>query len=70
MAKTARMERCLDAIFQQMFKQSYSNKAACSRCGSTKVAPSDFHDDLSRREFEISHFCQKCQDKGFDAMVV
>jgi len=31
-------------------------------CGSTKLAPSDFKSDLSRKEFQISGLCQKCQD--------
>lgn len=27
--------------------------------------PSSFRDDLSRKEFGISGFCQKCQDDTF-----
>jgi len=29
------------------------------------VTVEDFRDDISRREFEISGMCQKCQDETF-----
>ena len=31
----------------------------------TPVTVEDFRDDISRREFEISGMCQKCQDETF-----
>ena len=34
----------------------------CAICGATKVAPADFRDELSCREFSISMMCQECQD--------
>jgi hypothetical protein len=37
----------------------------CIMCGNTKVSPSDFNDDCSRREFDISRMCQNCQDDFF-----
>lgn len=37
----------------------------CPFCGE-KIKMDDFKDDLSRREFEISGMCQKCQDDFFD----
>lgn len=37
----------------------------CALCGSKDVAPFDFRDDLSRKEFSISLMCQKCQDDFF-----
>lgn len=36
----------------------------CSFCNKP-VNQEDFRDALSRREFEISGLCQKCQDKFF-----
>lgn len=36
----------------------------CPFCGET-INMDDFKDDLSRREFEISGMCQKCQDDFF-----
>lgn len=39
---------------------------SCAICGCLKVTPEDFADALSRKEFEISRMCQKCQDSIFD----
>ena len=37
----------------------------CPLCGK-HVDPDGFQDQLSRSEFEISGFCQGCQDKIFE----
>jgi hypothetical protein len=37
----------------------------CTLCGSTKMAPEDFKDELSKREAKISGTCQSCQDNLF-----
>lgn len=37
----------------------------CMMCPSTLMSPSDFNDDVSRKEASISGMCQKCQDKIF-----
>lgn len=68
MAKTTQMEGFLEATSQRMFGRSRKSPA-CVCCGSVQVARSDFRDDVSRREFEISHLCQKCQDNVFGAEV-
>jgi len=36
----------------------------CPFCG-VVVNPSDFRDELSKKEWKISGLCQKCQDKVF-----
>ena len=36
----------------------------CVKCGQPAV---DFRDELSRKEFGISGFCQSCQDEIFGA---
>lgn len=36
----------------------------CPFCGQV-VDPSEFRDELSKREFKISGLCQKCQDSMF-----
>lgn len=36
----------------------------CPSCGN-HVNFEDFRDDLSRREFDISGLCQKCQDEFY-----
>lgn len=39
-------------------------QAKCPICG-LDIDESDFRDDISRKEFAISHICQKCQDETF-----
>lgn len=58
MAKTAKA-----SYFDAATTRRFGKAPACINCGSSLVAPSDFRDTLSAREFEISHLCQKCQDK-------
>ena len=41
------------------------NKGRCATCGNG-VNKKHFKDEVSRREYEISGMCQKCQDKMFD----
>jgi hypothetical protein len=41
------------------------DSGCCPLCGEP-VNMNDFKDDLSRREYEISKMCQKCQDSVFD----
>lgn len=36
----------------------------CPLCGED-VKEEDFRDELSRKEFELSHMCQFCQDETF-----
>lgn len=38
----------------------------CAFCGSDKTKPEDFRDELSRKEYEISGICQRCQDDIFN----
>jgi len=42
-----------------------SSKSNCGQCGSDKVKPEDFADELSRKEYSISLMCQRCQDVFF-----
>lgn len=41
------------------------DEGMCVACGSDKIKPEDFRDDLSRKEYSISFLCQECQDKVF-----
>lgn len=45
-----------------------TNENCCVMCKSDKTKPEDFVDDLSHKEWKISHMCQKCQNSvfGFD----
>lgn len=37
----------------------------CPFCGKSIDVETEFRDPLSKREFEISGLCQKCQDEIF-----
>jgi hypothetical protein len=37
----------------------------CAFCGSKKILKTDFRDELSWKEFNISNLCQMCQDDIF-----
>jgi hypothetical protein len=64
MSKTPEMEEALDHVSKKVFGRSRKDPA-CVVCGSDKIKPTDFKDDLSRKEFTISRMCQKCQDSVF-----
>lgn len=66
MSKSPEMEEFLDKFAKEAFGRSRKDPC-CVTCGSQKITPEDFRDDLSRREFSISHMCQACQDSVFDA---
>jgi hypothetical protein len=61
MPKSPEMEENLEAIGLQLFGRSRKDPA-CVTCGSEDLT---FKDDASKREFEISRMCQKCQDEVF-----
>lgn len=59
----------LDALAKDIFGRTQTDARAdgiCVKCGSGKMKPEDFKDDLSRREAKITQFCQSCQD-NFEA---
>ena len=58
------IENMLDNLAQKMFGTSRKD-GCCVSCGNTKVFYDDFNDDISRREYDISKLCQKCQDSVF-----
>lgn len=45
-------------------RQDAANRKICTWC---KKPVNFFRDVLSKREYEISGFCQKCQDETFGA---
>ena len=47
-----------------MFNQTLFDKGICPFC-KQKIDEKEFVDDISRREYEISGLCQKCQDEFF-----
>ena len=64
MSKSPKMEKVLDDFAKNIFNRSRQDNC-CITCGSTKVNPNDFVDDLLRKEFGISHMCQECQNDTF-----
>ena len=61
----------MDINKQEMLKQFGFTKEVqrvrekkCPFCGES-VDPTSFRDELSRKEFQISGICQKCQDVTF-----
>jgi len=63
-ARTKEMDEFVDRCAKKMFGRSIHDPR-CVTCGSEKIRPYDFRDDLSRKEFTISHMCQACQDSVF-----
>ncbi|KKM83757.1 hypothetical protein LCGC14_1306020 [marine sediment metagenome] len=45
--------------------QNIYMKADCATCDKIDLKPSDFKNELSKKEFGISRLCQECQDKVF-----
>lgn len=62
--KTPEMEKALDDISLAFFGRGRRD-GVCVTCGSTKIAPEDFRDMLSQKEYTISFMCQECQDSVF-----
>jgi len=61
--KAPEIERLIDAFNSSGRKRVDSIRAdICSWCGKPAT---DFRDELSKREYTISGFCQECQDKTF-----
>jgi len=65
MAKTKEMEHFLDILAHAAFGRG-RNDGVCVTCGSDKINPVDFRNELSWREYNISRMCQVCQDKIFE----
>lgn len=62
--KSPEMEALIDAFNPSGRKRVDSVQAnTCAWCGGPAAT---FRDELSRREYTISGFCQSCQDKTFD----
>lgn len=66
MPRSEAMQSFVDGFAQRAFGRKHSQTECCVTCGSKQVNPeTDFRDELSVREYGISHMCQKCQDKVF-----
>ena len=68
MAKSPEMQRFINEFSQELFGRTNKGKFGqdiCVSCGSELVGDEDFRDDISRKEYTISHMCQTCQDGVF-----
>ena len=65
MAKSPGVETFLNDLASSLFSRERDGKS-CVMCGSKKVEPSDFKNEISRKEWKISYMCQACQDKMFE----
>jgi hypothetical protein len=63
--KTPEMERFLDEVGLSIFNRSPSLAQAGKSCVCCGKPATEFRDELSRREYNISKMCQKCQDEVF-----
>ena len=57
-------EETLEEYTKRIWGRSRKDNA-CVRCGNEKIAPEDFRNDISRKEFTLTHWCQTCQDDFF-----
>lgn len=66
MTKTKQMEEALDLQSMILFGRRRTESLKTKTCVSCGDAAEEFTDELSKREFEISGLCQKCQDEVFE----
>ena len=59
--KTEQMEQTLTNLFG-FDRREFINKDVCISCGKSA---SEFKDEISRREFQISGLCFSCQQSVF-----
>lgn len=60
-------DKYVDGLFREVKRMQKTRALGkCPFCGKP-VDPNSFRDELSKREFQISGLCQKCQDDFFGA---
>jgi hypothetical protein len=65
MAKNPAMTYFLEDVTKQLFGRSRAQSLKSAICPCCGKPASQYRDDLSRREAEISGMCQACQDSVF-----
>jgi len=64
-SRSRTVQKHIDELTTGLYGQPQSEAGdACIRCSAT-VRPEAFRDELSLKEFGISHLCQDCQDAIF-----
>ena len=67
MKRTEELQKFTDDFTKEAFGKSQTEakeQKICVFCHN-KVEMEDFRDELSRKEYDISGLCQKCQDDTF-----
>lgn len=67
MERTKELQSFLDNFAKKSFGRSQTEakeKGVCVTCGN-KIKMEDFKDELSKKEYNISGLCMKCQDDTF-----
>lgn len=60
--KSEQVEQMIASINGGVDRRTMIDADLCTDCGGPAT---DFKDELSKREYSISGFCQKCQDAIF-----
>jgi len=66
MSKSPEMIAALDQMSLSMYGRSRSVCIAAKVCVACGVSADKFDDLLSRREYQLSGMCQKCQDNTYE----
>ncbi len=64
MPKTPEMQSFVEKMGENLFGRKWK-EGECISCGKNKLV---FRDELSRKEYQLSHMCQECQDSVFGPM--
>ena len=67
MNRSPEMQEVVDTVALKLGGRTLTEchkKKLCSDCG-RKVDMDSFRDELSKKEYSLSGFCQKCQDNFF-----
>lgn len=63
--KSPGLEAMADDMAEAMFGRKRTDSIKADICVGCGKAANDFSDELSRKEYTISGFCQQCQDGIF-----
>lgn len=61
----ATIKEIANEFLKSIGKKNNIKSNTCYWCGKKIDIKIEFRDELSKKEYEISHFCQKCQDETF-----
>ena len=65
----SKMEQFQEDISMAFFGRSVSLAKAGNQCVCCGKNATEFRDEISKREYQITSLCQKCQDEAFAELV-